>query len=395
MVIYSSNSSSTLTSLDDVRKFSIENVHEAKSSNFLPSKIVIPDRYEIFHDFDKSPDVLLHDQANILYLPPQSDPSVDLYLRSIPEIMEAADEFLAHEPRHFTSGESQRILYVHQGEVAHATLDQCDIIVSDRATTCHILAFRSVSKNGPLVSMSHISDCTSDASIRSMVLEHIDSHDLDSNSIRRKNETSMNIDVFICGGFEDEEAISRKISKNLIHSLSRMASEISDRATFILQLCAITSINDTGFGTPIARGLGLTIQTGEACIASVDLDATGPALCLRSARLWSENESSDILSVIHTPRSNTLCINPFHYAPFLQMDTLLPLSDEILLQYVSTSPSIEDPSFCEIIRSTLRFIDRVPCESVFGVGCRQPVQYVRLKGTNQWKRVPYTASKQF
>jgi hypothetical protein len=71
-------------------------------------------------------------QQQPIYLPhhasgrsARDDLGVDECLKYIPEIMERCDELLAVEPVRFTKSSPESVLYVAQGEVAHAVPSQC------------------------------------------------------------------------------------------------------------------------------------------------------------------------------------------------------------------------------------------------------------------------------
>jgi protein N-terminal asparagine amidohydrolase len=275
--------------------------------------------------------------------------------------------------KHFTTSSPERLVYVGQGEVGHATSTHCDVIASDKATTCHILAFRSVSTTTdthPLVSLTHVDTVGYETCIRNMVKEHARFH----NTTDR-----LTIQVYILGGFENDDA--RQISNYLIRLVSQMAEEFVNDIQFVLQTCAISSMNDNGAYAPIGRGMGIDIATGDAFLCKVDGNVAGPSPQLRAARLWSGN-GGKALAVVHTSSGNTMVVTPFTYSAFAQMDTLLRLSDPYLLQYTSTSPELEEDDFCSTVRSTLLFMGSVPCQTIFVD--QQPAVFCRKGCTNQW-----------
>lgn len=390
MVIANSNSCSTLASLDDVRKIGLNDVQFNKQSaatSYISSSICLP-----ADDLDDEIDYYSSSKRQQqLYLPADKDEAVDVCLGAIPEVMESADELLSQTPRHFSVESSERLLYVAQTEVAHATAAHCDVIASDRATTCHILALRSSSSsNGPLVSLAHIDTVGYEQCVRKMVQEHKRFHN-DSDEEKKEEETSscepVSIDIYIVGGFEDEDDSSRPISNFLIHLLSRIASEDPAHLNMTLRTCAITSMNDDGFSAPIGRGLGVDVVTGEAFLCKVDEAVAGPTPNLRSARLWSgNNNNEETLSLIHSCWSTQMFVQPFHYAALAQADALIALPDPILLNYTSTSPNVEEDTFCQRVRSTLSFMANSPAETVFGAACNQPAVFARVGRTNQWQQ---------
>lgn len=381
MVIANSSSTDTLVSLNDVRKIGSEEDSYRKAPLYLRTNILLPNDATDDDDSSSCCSIPLYEQY--LYLPSVDDEPVDNCLRSIPQVMDAADELLATAPLHFTATSCERLLYVGQGEVAFSTSQQCDVIASDKATTCHILAFRSSSEKGPMVSLTHIDSVGYESCIRSMITEHKLFHVNNEEKKSEHNGDRLNVDVYLMGGFDDDDNASRAISNFLLNLLAHIAAEQSHEITLTLKLCAISSINDDGRSCPIGRGLGISVKTGEAFLALVDSDVAGPSPQLRSARIWSGNADKK-LSVIHFHTSNNMVVQPFRYSPLKQMDALLALPDAILIRYTSTSPDVEEADFCDSVRSTLAFMKKVKCESVFGPDCRRPAVFRRINNTNLW-----------
>jgi hypothetical protein len=309
-------------------------------------------------------------------------------------VIESCDELLANPPRLFTTKSSERILYVAQGEVAHAVPLQCDVIVSDKATTCHILGFRSESDdNLPLTSLTHIDGSSYDRCIRAMVREHIVHHKSTSSEEEKKRDQTAFGDSRIClqihivGGFEDSKSSSSKISNWLMHLLAQIAEEQKDFLKMILKTCAITSMNDNGCACPIGRGIGIDLRKGTVFLARVEEEVSGPAMQLRSVRVWSQEGANRGLSVIHLSKSNSVRIDAFAYESIPDLDLLLQLPDNIVLQYTSTSPDVEEPGFCGSVRSTLQFLRHTECRSVFGPDMDQPLIFRRAGSSNRWIRI--------
>jgi hypothetical protein len=377
MVIVTSDSCNTLVSLDRDTKYN------GTSSSNLAGYEEAYNKTEIYLPTDDFSD----DYAQPIYFPVAG--RVDEYLKHHPEIVEGCDQLLANDPVVLDVSSSDRILYVGQGEVAHALPTQCDVLVTDRATTCHMLALRSESQfHLPLTSLTHIDDTTYDSCIRSMVYEHL-THHQDRFQEEKKEETDLshdliNLQLHVVGGFEDSEECSSNISSWLLRLLAELADDFKDSIKMTLQTCAISSLNDNGYRCPIARGLAIDLRTGEACLAKVDQAITGPAPQLRAVRVWSGLKS---LNVIHTSSSNGLRLEAFSYAPIADIEQLLKLPDHLLLQFTSTSPDVEEWGFCDDVRSTLQFMIDVPCSKVFGPSADHSLFFLRKGASNTcWKR---------
>jgi hypothetical protein len=314
---------------------------------------------------------------------------VDHYLKNIPQLMDGCDELLANTPRVFNKDSRDRILYVAQGEVGHSLSSQCDILVSDKATTCHIVAFRSkLKRNASLTSLTHIDGASYESCIRAMVAEHIIHHQGYSEEEKKSEDFSIcekiAFEIHVMGGFEDADSASLEISAWLMGLLVRIADEQKDVLKMTLKTCVISSMNDNGDECPIGRGLGIDLRSGEVFLAKVEEVVAGPAVQLRSARTLSDWQPQE-LSVIHSLESDRIAIQPFFYAPFDEIDELLRLRDDALLQKTSTSPYVEEPDFCRCIRSTLKYLKDVKCETVFGPGMDTPLLFERSGRWNSWK----------
>ena len=335
-------------------------------------------------------------EQHCLYLPTSSSStSVDEVLNQVPAIRDSRDELVSLDHHVFHQASPEEVLYVLQGEVAHATASQCEFLVSDRATTCHILALRSTTADASakeaMTSLTHLDGDQYEACVREMIQEHKRYHHGGASSSR------IEMDITILGGFRDDEGHSQKISNWLLHLLADIADEeaaASATSSSLLQMrlktCAISSMNDNGFACPLGRGLAIHLATGHTFLAKADRSVVGPHMPLRNARLWSAGAGAihhhPKLSLIHTTTSNDLIIAPFAFQAIPGMERLLALPDDILLEYTSTSPTVEEGDFCHSIRTTLHFLREVPCARIFGRSCDQPLRFARRSNntSNQW-----------
>lgn len=377
MVIVNTDSTNTLVSLIDFKNADSYNNNQSRpEEEYVPTNIHLPvDEYCYWDD----------DEEQQLYLPLRN--RVDHYLKGVEQLMDSRDELLANPPVSFTKNSPEKILYVAQGEVAHCTSAQSDVLVSDKATTCHIIAFRSeLEGSEALSSLTHIDGTAYENCIRDMVDEHIAHHQEESEE-EKKSELStsgmINLDVHVMGGFDDADSTSLEISGWFMGLLARIAQEKSHIMKITLKTCAITAMNDNGFQCPIGRGLGIDTQTGDVFLAKVDEEVAGPQVTLRSIRLFAESEAKR-LSVIHSSRSVGVTILPFTFTSFGSIDKLLKLPDNLLLQYTSTSPHVEESDFCSCIRSSLKYLRDMNCTEVFGPQVDHTLVYRRSGHSNQW-----------
>ena len=398
LALHTSDSCNTLVSLDNHHNASSK--HHQDASSF--SEITVGDDAVEY----RKTSLLLpvddlysctagSDSFDGLYLPTlNSGISVDEHLQRIAALCNACDELLSLEHHQFTQTSPERVLYVHQGEVAHALPSQCDVLVSDRATTCHILALRSSSASSgtssgegkeAMTSLTHIDSDQYETSVRAMIDEHKRHHSI------RSSDVKLEMEISIMGGFVDDEGHSRRISNWLLHLLADIAEEEESSLQMRLKTCAISAMNDNGYTGPIGRGLAIHLATGQVFLAKASSCVVGPHMILRNARLWSAEEKGipdpavHQLTVIHTTTSNEIVIEPFRFGALPGIDQLMALPDDILLEYTSTSPCAEEDDFCTVVRATLNFLLNVPATQVFGRLCNRALRFVRRhQHSNDW-----------
>ena len=173
-----------------------------------------------------------------------------------------------------------RILYIAQGEIGHAIPKQANVIVSDRATTCHILIVRSTSSSSsnnnntvpsppqvpPLVSCAHLDGPNYDVDLRDLFHHHYqhhhrhnttqhrngpleknnnnnDNNNINNNNINNKERGAIQVDLHILGGFLDEQGYSQELSNWLLYQLADLTAQYRNVMHCTLQTCVISSMN--------------------------------------------------------------------------------------------------------------------------------------------------------
>lgn len=362
--------------------------------------------------------------------------SVDRYLQRYEPVIHKSNCDILHAPRLTLDDNSNlagaRVVNIVQGECAHvARRQQCDYLAGDGVTTCHLLCLRSTStntngKNDALCSLAHIDRVLACSEIERMIYEHVRFHDPASSSSdnandyaqrcfsKSKSSSSSNSNndraimirmrIHIVGGFNDEGEKSIQITTFLLHALTNLAQAYAPMIHMTLQTCLVGCMNtDPNSNGPIGRGLAIHIDTGEVRLCEVDSSVRGPDIPLRSCRIFSLQAYK--LQVIHMPypmqyidektdnddnngesllsNSCLLCIEPFMFKNFPELDAHLSYSDEELLSHISTSPMCETPSFCSDARQMLQYLkDHVWWEEF----CGGILVYQRV-GVNGWRRV--------
>ena len=357
--------------------------------------------------------------------------------------------------------DQDRLLYVAQGERANATSDQYSVLMSDKATTCHILAFRSRSNNTrckgslPMASLTHLDGPHYEQCVRDMIREHLDHHRSENirKECRRKRKfaeeekksdenrepqeestgliENVTIDIHMMGGFDDADSSSSSITEWLLRLLARVAKEFKDQrigVQMVMKTLVVSSSNnevdDHNNNCPIGRGLGIDLYTGKVFLTDThkDSSSSGPVSVLRSVRLWSrgcEPNESHRLSVVHTSKDvddlwtsigygrdnvirkeySLVWVQPFRFRSIPDVDVLLRLPDEILLQYTSTSPEVEEAGFCKDVRASMAFLKH-QCEtmnedgsSLFGKAFDRPMIFAMRRSSGkqreEWRRLSF------
>lgn len=348
------------------------------------------------------------DEVQYLHLPlhhgdgSDSAITIDKYLCSVPCIRESSNFFLSSEIHLFDgsskfSGRGRKVLNIFQGEIATATSSQADVLISTKATTCHIVAVRSVSlgskigneKSSPLSSLCHIDKAGYENCLREMILEHKAHHNC--LNFLPGSSAKISMELHIMGGFDDVDNCSSTITAFLLNFFVKVSEEELGNVEMTLKTCAVSCLNDNGFSCPIGRGMGLDTRSGKVFLAATRTDIgkpLEPAFALRSSRTWCDSPNK--LSIIHSSTSVCdLTIEPFKFAPFEQLDMMLQLPDEILLEYISTSPEIEEEDFCRDVRTILRFLKDNSWYDFFGPQCDVSIMYNRCKGQSidKWIKI--------
>lgn len=349
---------------------------------------------------------------------------IDMYLGVTPSLQNTTKNLFYQGVKDFSlekNSHDVRVLNILQGEIAHCSSSsshqKTDIMVSDDATTCHILAIRS-SKEGKeennddkaMTSLAHIDRSCYENCIRKLIQKHYDFHQKSYLSDATKEKESsqarniVELEIHMMGGFTDEDESSRKISRFLIILLANLAYEYEGVLKMKLVTCAISSINhDASKKAPIGRGFGINVSNGDVFLASVDgedfdnnntkNEVGGPALLLRHARLWSQARKKVLYPLYDDTSSSPneqgkIIIQPFEFRKREWLDEIIHEPDDVLLLQTSTSPHCEKSNYCDQIRQTHFFMKSQKWEDIFGSECDHSLIYQRHESkANQWELV--------
>lgn len=228
----------------------------------------------------------------------------------------------------------QNYIHVHQREYATViSKPPISYVGSSDATTCSILFLRSPETTK--TTCAHLDNVVSPFSFNKLI-QTFD-----------KNERNY-LDIYIVGGvmpFLSSERI-------LLSFIDRMIA-LSDCITFNIKLAYVLNEND-----PFVRDAVMDIKTGEVLrllnSPKILENLRGPDFILRNIRLFSGDLIG--LQCFYDYSLNSWKVPPFSYEPPEDLDNLLAMSDEELLQVMSTSPKHESELFCKDARAMLQFM---------------------------------------
>ena len=253
------------------------------------------------------------------------DYSLETFFEKYPCLSKCSREFADKKVK--TVARNENCLYVGQREMAICSKDDdIDIIGSEDATTCHIIIVRDVVSN--TTALAHL-----DTPEDHQFLE------LEQTLVSRISSDKLELEVYLVGGFDDDRGTSQEISKSVFSLM--MASDVS----YELKLACIGPINTVlrdGTTWPIHYGVAVDLKSGA--LSPATFECHGPDPDIRS--LWCEEG----LHNLYDNQSGHIIIQQFEYSVWRYPDRWLQQSDETILKYCSTSPTVEPPSFCDNMR---------------------------------------------
>ncbi|PAA64854.1 hypothetical protein BOX15_Mlig017474g2 [Macrostomum lignano] len=233
------------------------------------------------------------------------------------------------------------LLYLHQRECAFVrrTDPAVQLLASDDATTCHLVAVRNPATGDTLL-------CHFDgAGATSLVFI---------------------VDERFCGsGFPDSRGESASLTQELLQAFRR------SRLHFRLRTACLAPSNGARRGAdnlvyPVITGLVMSVADGSLTPAKVPLPVRGPWQALRGLRFLSRE---DVVFEVYDPDSHCLVLRPFDYSGSQIFDAYADAPDSALAK-LSTSPRQEPPHFVANLRQALRFgrANKRPARQVFHLG---------------------------
>jgi Protein N-terminal asparagine amidohydrolase len=407
MVVLSSDSNSTLVSLGDDERQQRVKKQQQQSSFASPVSVVGAISSSSSIAAPPFPPIAFNDEdddlvvTTAIQLPetsvrlalPKNKFTTTSFLQRYEELADQRDVLLAQDVVVFDDRTKETYVHVGQGEMA-TTTNSSDILMSDRATTCHVLALWSCDPAASVESSASSSprptSTVSTSATSCSTLTHIDAVGYDEclhavfaqHDAFHRHSPSTVYHVHMIGGFDDDS--SHEISASILHCLA----SLSQSYRVVLETCVIGALNhDVCCGGPRLRGLALDGRTGRVypahCTAPMIL---GP---VRALRLWSwggNDAKKQLLQLFSDSKDPTILVIP--KCTWGRVSTRWNvLSDAELLAQCSTSPQYEDADdFCHHLRSTFAFCNQVTPDDIFGR--KSVLAFRRFGRSNRW--VPIT-----
>jgi len=257
---------------------------------------------------------------------------------------------------------TQRILYVGQREYAviAKNLNKCsfDYIVTDEATTCHILVF--IEPSTGTVGLAHLDG---GGNMQESIKEFISTINCCQNLIDNDGSPAVckNLEMYLFGGFVDAKGYSEPMFDEILSTCKNLDQKIE------LKLACCFSVNNVfkaNENYPLITGLGVRVESLDVSV--IKCRNIGPDTLLRNVRMIYNNEETTMKN-IYDFHEGCVYIEPFSFHKARYAHELLRLPDAVYLKYCSTSPHCESEYFVEhsksVIRFTLRYHDCV--DSIF------------------------------
>ncbi|XP_032831995.1 protein N-terminal asparagine amidohydrolase [Petromyzon marinus] len=261
------------------------------------------------------------------------------------------------------------LVYVHQGEMAatEPTDDAAWLLGSEEATTCHLVVLRHSGSGA--VCLGHF-DGSGTAPGARAVVDHV--------LALSPTQSPGRLELHVIGGFEDERGISQRLTLDVLDAFSQQKEEIH-----LVTFCA-SELNDElreGHHWPVIYGIAVDVRAGSLFRAR--FPDKGPDRALRNSRNHGDNK----MGVMYCRASGELTVQPIVWTRWDNVTLWLVQPDDVIRQFLSTSPLVEPPDFAANMRQLMRFmlLHPEPSEAIFPAGA---ARRYRRGPRGSWQRVP-------
>jgi hypothetical protein len=217
----------------------------------------------------------------------------DYHRKSIGICQNDSEDSKRSPPQHrlTSSSNTGSIINVIQGEMAHCTPSQADILVSDDATTCHIVAiwschFASESNEGTklttldgcslIATMAHIDEPGYRGYIKNAVNEHVKHHFAQLQDLGKGTGICslgvIEMSMHIMGWFNDHDGSSITTTNNVLQTFAAVLRDYECdcfRLQITLETCTVATANNNETGCLLGRGMAMDVATGKVFLVEV------------------------------------------------------------------------------------------------------------------------------
>lgn len=263
------------------------------------------------------------------------------------------------------------MLYVAQREfaVVPGADDRVKIVGSDDATTCHIIIFHH--RESGNVALAH---CDGSYKEEASILNFLQLLVGDS------NEPAF--DVYAIGGFYKTQSrvVGLEESQKLSLKYLNLFVKLDFQFNLIQWCCCELNTAQTASAMPLF--FGLCWDRMEKCAKPAVFTSHGNNATLRAASMWSTYSNGMVN--LYDYNKHSITIQPFSNTSNNPWHIYRTLSDEMILQNFSTSPTAEPPMFCSRMRRLFGLLadNPYPMKSIFPDG--KPKVYV-LQEAGCWE----------
>ena len=244
-----------------------------------------------------------------------------------------------------------KLLYVLQREfaVVSPTDDKIDVLGSEDATTCHLLALRHTGSG--VTALAHFDGCGMDEALERMIVKMLDAS--------RGFPEGGRIEAHVVGGFVDDRQESVRLFQKLFALFRHSRHDVHLVTACVCDANDVIKTNGVHF--PILYGVAVDCKTGTVFPAT--FPDKGPDMALRAARHFTGSNRKTVID-IYDVRNKRLVLDAFHLDPWEEASLWIQQPDDFILNYLSTSPKQEPGDFVPSLKETLRFIIYNPDLSV-------------------------------
>lgn len=264
---------------------------------------------------------------------------------------DAVGAFLA-TPAICVTQQDQDALYVGQGEWALVPAGcTVDLIGSDDATTCHIVALvdkELLQGRVTAVTLGHFGSASEAQNGLKLMWAALQQERLNQRNAK------FEVEVHVAGGLPEDAS-----SVELTSAVEAVLKELGLHTAVSLMATASRNRAAASGRQPAVRGLAVRLSTGQVGPAKFEDAARGPLQVLRHLRFMDSAAAKPQRVSVYEAIADTIVVEPFAW-PTGPWRPLARMPSEELLKHFSTSPEEEQARFPNDLRAGFNFMAENP-----------------------------------